>query len=80
MLGHVLPRTVASSPSGWAIRCMAVAAIAIGISTSMPSMLVFEHRFDTSISTRGRMRSLQNAMFGQFEYTRKKLLPFEWQK
>lgn len=54
-----IPLTVAFSPSELAIRCMAVAAIPIGTSKFKPSTLVDVFLFDTSISTRGRIRNLE---------------------
>lgn len=39
-------------------RCIAVGAIPIGISISIPSMLHRISRHDTSINTRGRIRKL----------------------
>lgn len=53
-----VPFDVATSPSGCAILCIAVGAIAIGVSRSIPSTLHLVSRCDTSIKTRGRIRML----------------------
>lgn len=52
------PLALPHSPSGCAIRCMAVGAIPIGIATFVPSTVVVWSRQDTSRIIRGRILNL----------------------
>ena len=54
-------RAVATSPSGFAIRCSAVGAASTGILTGCPSTIVERSTFDTSTSTRGTSATRSNA-------------------
>lgn len=55
---NCIPLAEASSPSGWAIQCIADGATAIGIFRSKPSTRQAVDRADTSIRKRGLMRML----------------------
>ena len=46
-------RAVASSPSGWAIRCEAIGATMIGRAIGWPRIVVARETCDTSMSIRG---------------------------
>ena len=54
-------RAVASSPSGWASRCIASGAITTGSAISVPSTVVAVETWPTSTSTRGRSLRCSNA-------------------
>ena len=56
----LLPLALATSPSGWAIRCMAVGATQTGMLTGWPNILVFRLSFETSTIKRGRNLNLQH--------------------
>jgi hypothetical protein len=61
MLGErnvLIPLALPHSPSGCAIRCMAVGEIPIGISTFVPRTVVDWSRQDTSRINRGRILNL----------------------
>lgn len=60
------PLTVAVSPSGWAILCMAVAATHTGMLRRWPSTVADRSTLDTSRSTLGQNRHL---MWGRTENT-----------
>uniref|UniRef100_A0A182UKM5 Uncharacterized protein n=1 Tax=Anopheles melas TaxID=34690 RepID=A0A182UKM5_9DIPT len=47
----------ATSPSGWAIRCMAVGEMAIGIEKRCPNTVQERSRVEPPCSIRGRIRS-----------------------
>lgn len=53
-------RAVATSPSGWAMRCIAEGAMQTGNLMGAPNTVVVVSMADTFRNTRGRMRYLQH--------------------